>query len=180
MNRPQRPKISAFIASSLDGYIARPDGKLDWLERIHLPHEDFGYYAFLKSVDTLIIGRKTYETASGAEEWPYKGKAVVVLSHTMNSVRDEASLFCGNLHFLVSKLFSEGSTHIWVDGGATLSQFLEAKMVDQLTLSVVPVLLGDGIPLFHKLKQELSCQLKGTRSFPNGLVQMQYEFANGL
>lgn len=92
-----RPKVSIYIATSIDGYIAKKDGNLDWLQYGHTVDEDYGFKEFINSIDTLILGRNTYQVVSGFEEWPYKGKRVIVLSHTLKDVREEAELFCGQL-----------------------------------------------------------------------------------
>lgn len=172
---PNHPKISIYIASSLDGYIARKDGSLDWLDRVGGFNEDYGFQKLMDSLDAVILGRKTYEVAASVPKWPYKGKRSVVLSNSLKTVREEAELFRGDLTHLVSQLYSEGIRHIWVDGGKTISQFLYLEMVDSLTLSILPVLLGDGIPLFSTLGKELPCKLVSSQSYPSGLVQLNYE-----
>lgn len=174
MNKKERPKITIYIAASIDGYIARTDGSLDWLDRVNSPGEDYGFQGFFDSFDALILGRKTYETVMSVNEWPYKNKRVIVLSRTLGSVHRDASLFKGDIHELVSMLHAEGIRHIWVDGGVTMSQFLSSMLVDQLILSVIPIILGSGTPLFNAVKQELPCRLLSTKSYQSGLVQLQY------
>jgi dihydrofolate reductase len=178
MDQTKRPKISIYIATSIDGYIAKKDGNLDWLQYGHLGDEDYGFKKFINSIDTLILGRNTYQVVSGFEEWPYKGKRVVVLSHTLKDVRKEAELFCGQLTDLLSKLYSENVRHIWVDGGITASKFLEDGLVDELTISIIAMVLGNGIPLFSTMNQEHKCRLISTHSYPSGLVQLKYEVAH--
>lgn len=168
-------KKSIFISMSIDGYIAGPDGELDWLQRVDLEGEDYGYSAFLESIDAIVLGRNTYEVAQSASKWPYQGKRVVVLSRTLSSVREEAELFCGDIPLLVSALYSDGVQAIWVDGGLTISQFLQHKLVDQLIISVIPVILGAGIPLFSNPVPSFDCRLLSTRAYPTGLVQLSYE-----
>ena len=175
MNQNDRPKISVYIATSIDGYIARKDGGLDWLERDPIPGEDYGFKKFIDSIDALVLGRNTYEVVSGFDEWPYKGKRVIVLSRTLNAVREEAELFDGELTQLASALHADGIKHVWVDGGITVTKFLEAGLVDQITLSVLPVVLGSGIPLFSSMNTELPCRLTSTQSYPSGLVQLRYD-----
>lgn len=173
--QPTRPKISIYIATSIDGYIARKDGELDWLQYGHEGDEDYGFKKFIQSIDALILGRKTYQVVSGFDEWPYKGKRVIVLSHTLKEVRKEAELFSGQLTDLLSKLHSENIRHVWVDGGVTASKFLEAGLVDELTISIIAMILGSGIPLFSVMNREHKCRLISTQSFPSGLVQLKYE-----
>lgn len=175
MSFKDRPKISIYIAMSIDGYIARKDGGLDWLEYGHTGDEDYGFKKFIGSVDALVLGRNTYEVVSGFGEWPYKGKKVVVLSRTLKEVRKEAELFSGELADLASSLHSQGIKHVWVDGGVTVSKFLEAGLVDEITISVISVVLGSGIPLFSAMSQGQACRLISTQSYPSGLVQLKYE-----
>ena len=170
-----RPKISIYIATSIDGYIARKDGGLDWLEYGHIGNEDYGFKKFINSVDALVLGRNTYEVVSSFGEWPYKGKRVIVLSNTLKEVRKEAKLFCGQLTDLASMLHSEGIKHVWVDGGITVSKFLEADLVDNITISVIATVLGSGVPLFSTMNKEHKCLLRSTQSYPSGLVTLKYE-----
>lgn len=170
-----RPKISIFIATSIDGYIARQDGGLDWMDRVDGFDEDYGLHKFMDSIDALIIGRKTYEIAASVSDWPYKGKRVVVLSNTLRAVKEEAELFRGDLISLVSQLHADGIKHIWIDGGVTISQFLEYQMVDSMTLSVIPVILGSGIPLFNAISHDIPCRLIASQQYPSGLVNLNYE-----
>ena len=178
MDPTKRSKVSIYIATSIDGYIAKKDGNLDWLQYGHVGDEDYGFKKFSSSIDALIFGRNTYQVVSGFEEWPYKGKRVIVLSNTLKDVRKEAELFCGPLTDLLSKLHSENTKHIWVDGGVTASKFLEAGLVDELTISIIATVLGSGIPLFSNMNQEHKCRLISTQSYPSGLVQLKYEVAH--
>lgn len=177
MSFRDRPKISIYIAMSIDGYIARKDGGLDWLEYGHVGDEDYGFKKFIGSVDALVLGRKTYEVVSGFEKWPYDDKKVVVLSRTLKEVRKEAKLFSGELDDLVFSLSSQGVKHVWVDGGITACKFLEAGLVDTLTISVISIVLGAGIPLFSTMNREQACKLISVQSYPSGLVQIRYEMA---
>lgn len=175
MNLNKRPKISIYIAMSIDGYIAKKDGNLNWLEYGHTGDEDYGFKKFIDSVDALVLGRNTYEVVSGFDKWPYEGKRVVVVSNTLNKVRNEAELFCGQLTHLATMLHSEGIKHMWIDGGITVSKFLEAGLVDDITISVIAMVLGSGIPLFSTMNREHKCRLLSTQSYPSGLVQLKYE-----
>jgi|GEM_PF-180562 len=177
MNKQDRPKVSIYIASSIDGYIARNDGNLDWLQYGHTGDEDYGYKKFISSIEAVVMGRNTYEVVSGFDEWAYKDKRVIVLSNTLTEIRNEAELFCGQATDLLVKLHSEGIKHIWVDGGITASRFLEAGLVDDITISIIAMLLGTGIPLFSTMDREHKCRLISTQSYPSGLVQLKYEIA---
>ncbi len=150
--KKERPRISVYIAMSIDGYIARKDGSLDWLEYGHTGDEDYGFKKFINSVDVLVLGRHTYEVVSAFSKWPYEGKRVIVLSNRLKSVREEAELFNGRIEDLVFMLHSEGTNHVWVDGGITASKFLEADLVDEVTISIIAVFLGSGVPLFNPMQ----------------------------
>jgi len=170
-----RPKVSIYIASSIDGYIARKDGNLDWLHYGHTGDEDYGFKKFTSTVDAVIMGKNTYEVVSSFDEWAYKDKRVIVLSHTLAKVRKEAELFSGELTELLAKLHAENVKHVWVDGGITASKFLEAGLVDDITISIIAMVLGSGIPLFSAMNQEHRCRLISTQSYPSGLAQLKYE-----
>ncbi|MBS0625656.1 MAG: dihydrofolate reductase [Verrucomicrobia bacterium] len=171
-----RPIVSVYIAASVDGYIARKDHSLDWLDRVGGFGDDYGFKDFLSSVDTLIIGRNTYAVATTVPD-PYPGKRVVVLSRQLDSVREGMELYRGDLKELLSKLHKEGAKHIWVDGGSTISQFLALHAVDRMTISLIPLILGDGLPLFNVVGKEIPCRLVSSQSYPSGLVQLRYETA---
>jgi dihydrofolate reductase len=170
-----RPKISVYAATSVDGYIARQDEQTDFLESVQRPDEDYGYEEFLKGVDALVLGRKTFEVANSADEWPYPGKRVIVLSDKMSMIRKEAELYYGDIAELMAKLHKDGIKHLWVDGGMTISRFLEIDLVDEIILSVVPILLGSGIRLFKTTPKEHQCRLVSSKAFPSGLVQTIYQ-----
>jgi dihydrofolate reductase len=174
MNKKKRPKISVYIALSIDGYIARKDDSLDWLDRVGGFDEDYGFQKLLDSIDALIIGRKTYAIASTVPD-PYPGKRVVVLSNSLDSVKAGMELYRGDLEVLAEKLHREGIKHIWIDGGSTISQFLSLQLVDEMTLSIIPIVLGSGIPLFHAMGKEIPCRLLSSQSYRSGLVQQHYE-----
>lgn len=177
-----RPQFSVFIAISLDGYIARPDGGLDWLQVVERPGEDYGYRDFTSSVDVMVMGRGTYDAVLGFPDWPYAGKRCIVLSQRPTPPRHGEEFFCAPLPQLVEKLTRESARRVYVDGGQVIRQFLAARLIDDLTLSIIPVLLGAGIPLFSAAANgalavpgiDQSLQLKECRSFESGLVQLRY------
>jgi dihydrofolate reductase len=172
-----RPKISINISASIDGFIARKDHSLDWLDCVEAGSEDYGFNHFLNSIDGVILGRKTYHVAATAyrtPKWPYSGKRLIVLSNSLNQIIPEAQLYSGDLVNLVLQLHDEGIQHIWIDGGTIISQFLRLNLVDEMTLSIIPILLGEGIPLFE-VKKELPCRLISAQSYRSGLVQGHYE-----
>lgn len=172
-----RPRCSVFIATSLDGFIARPDGRLDWLSIVEREGEDYGFKAFFDTVDTVVFGRKTYQTALGFDPWPYAGKRNVVLTRSPRTSRHGESFHDGDLAALVAKLGAEGSQRVYVDGGTVIAQFLAAGLVDDVTVSVIPILLGEGIPLTPRIGKDVRLTLEEHTAFPSGLVRLRYRAA---
>lgn len=180
MNQNKRPKISVFIATSIDGYIAKKNNDIDWLTKFNPPtdeneEKDCGFSKFFSDVDVLVMGRNSYEVVSRFDTWPYEGKRVIVLSSTLTVLCKQAELFNGNIAELIKKLSDDGIKHVYVDGGSTISQFLNMGLIDQLIISIIPVVLGAGIPLFSKIKDDKWCRLISSQVFSNGLVQLRYE-----
>jgi len=174
-------KISVFIGTSVDGFIARKKGELDFLpEGGGEPH---GYDEFIKSVDALVIGRKTYETVLDFPEWPYGKKRVIVLSSRpldFSRVRGGAvEQMSGNPEETTKKLAKSGVQHIYVDGGVTIQRFLAAGLIDRLIITRVPVLIGDGIPLFGALPRDICLRHVATQHYATGLVKSEYEVIGG-
>jgi dihydrofolate reductase len=168
-------KASVFIATSLDGFIARANGDLDWLP----PGggEEHGYDAFMATVDALVIGRKTFETVLTFETWPYGEKPVYVLStRTLAPAPPGAVVerMSGDPAEIVSQLAGRGVQHAYVDGGITIQRFLQAGLIQRLTITRIPVLLGAGIPLFGPLQRDIALRHVGTRQYASGLVQSEY------
>jgi len=173
---------SVFIATSLDGFIARSGGELDWLEAANatVPEgEDCGYHAFMDSVDVLIMGRKTYEHVLSFGQWPYGDKPVIVLSTRNIGFPDRLAqtVSCssespGELH---QRLSDDGVQRIYVDGGHTIHRFLADGLIDDLTITVIPVILGGGISLFGNLEQSVSLRHITTTAYDFGFVQSTYE-----
>lgn len=169
-------KVSVFIATSLDGFIARADDGLDWL-----PGDDcepHGYDEFIASVDALVIGRRTFEKVLTFDTWPYGDKRVVVLSSQVldaSAAGGAVERMGGTPKEIVTRLAAQGVQHIYLDGGITIQRFLREGLVQRIILTRVPVLLGDGIPLFGTLPRDLRLRHVGTRSFASGLVQSEYE-----
>jgi dihydrofolate reductase len=168
-----RPRCSVYIATSLDGFIARPDGGLDWLAVVERPGEDYGYKSFFDTIDTLVIGRKTYDTVLGFEKWPYEDKRCVVVTHNAPSARFSETFYSGPLAALVDGLGVRGARRIYVDGGALIRGFFAEGLIDDVTLSVIPILLGAGVALFGGVEQRMT--FVASKSFPSGLVQLSYK-----
>lgn len=169
-----RPRLSVFMGMSLDGFIAGPRGSLAFLEPFEKSGEDYGFPAFFESVDGLVIGRNTYETVLGFGAWPYGSKRVVVLTHRPASPRHGEELSAEEPAALAERLGREGLRHVYVDGGAVARAFLRAGLVDELTLSIVPVLLGGGVRLFGEGEPGQALSLVESRSWPSGMVQLRY------
>jgi dihydrofolate reductase len=172
-------KASVFIATSLDGFIARPDGALDWLPvNGGEPH---GYDEFMATVDALVIGRKTFETVLTFNAWPYGTKPVIVLSTSMTELKAPEGAVCdlmaGTPREIVTRLAQRGMKHLYVDGGVTIQGFLEAGLIQRLIMTRIPVLLGSGIPLFGALPHDIRLEHVATRSYSSGMVQSEYVIA---
>lgn len=174
-----RPAGSVFVAVSLDGYIARPDGAVDWLSRFETPDDYYGYRAFLAGVDALVVGRRTYDLVRSFDPWPYGSKRCVVMTHRPAVPAHGEEFFQGAPADLMGRLWSEGVRRAYVDGGDVIRQFLAAGLIDELTVSVVPVVLGDGIRLFERGLPERWLDLASSRSWPNGLTQLRYTVTPG-
>jgi dihydrofolate reductase len=175
-------RISVYIAVTLDGFIAREDGDVGWLDEYNRDAgEDYGFGDFFASVDCLVMGRKTFEKVLSFDEWGYAGKQVVVLSRGEVAIPKElaSSVEClsGSPREIVARLAQRGFEHLYVDGGATIREFLVAGLVDSLILTRVPLLLGYGIPLFDGLGKEIPLEHVATRHYPTGLVQTEYRVA---
>ena len=167
-------KISVFVGTSVDGFIARPNDDLDFLPEDAEPH---GYEELYLSVDVIVIGRKTFEKVLTFDTWPYDGKRVVVLSSNaldLSEISGAVEHMNGSPEEVVAKLAKDGARHAYVDGGVTIQRFLRAGLVQYLTVTRVPVLIGEGIPLFGSLPRDIKLQHVSTRAFPSDLVQSAY------
>lgn len=177
-------KCSVFIATSLDGFIARKNGDLDWLPGSEgaAGSEDYGFEEFFMSIDTLVMGRNTYELALSFKEWPYRGKHVVVLSSgfpkSSKILAEGAEGTSSPPKELIHRLATSGSAHVYVDGGRTIQSFLQANLIQEMTITRIPVLIGEGIPLFGPLAHDVKFQHLSTRAFESGFVQSKYKVSN--
>ena len=168
-------KASVFIGTSLDGFIARVNGDLDFLP----PDggEPHGYDEFMATVDALVMGRHTFETVLSFGAWPYGGKRVFVLSTRPIGAPPPGAVverMSGAPADIVSQLAARGVRHVYVDGGITIQRFLQAGLIDRLIITRVPVLIGAGIPLFGPLPHDIALQPVATRQYASGLVQTEY------
>lgn len=169
-------KLYLFIAISLDGYIAKPDGDIGFLSMVEKKGEDYGYACFIEKVDTVIIGRKTYDKIlSMGMELPYGDRMVYVWSHSPGEDIDNIRFYNGHLNDLISRIRHKHGKHIYCDGGAeTIHQLLADDLVDEIIISMIPVLLGEGISLFKGGLAEKQLSLQSVTGFEKGLVQMHY------
>ena len=177
-------KCSVYIAASVDGFIAKPNGDIEWLHRPEYSGtalEGLSYDVFISTIDALVMGRNTFKKVLSFGSWPYEGIPVVALSsrkldippHLKRSVRVES----GSPAELVSMLEAEGMQHLYIDGGVTIRRFLEAGLIHEITITRIPVLLGAGIPLFGSIGVEVPLRLIAATSSRNGFVQVRYEVA---
>ena len=165
---------AVFIATSLDGYIARLDGSIDWLTERAEAAGDTGYDEFMESIDTVVLGRNTFEQVLSFGFWPYAGKQVEVLSTTLAADTDERVIVHRTLDALVETLNDRGAQRIYADGGAVIQTFLRAGLLNELTITIAPVLLGAGIPLFGPLDKDIPLIHNATRTLKAGFTQSDY------
>lgn len=169
-------KASVFIATSLDGFIARQDGGLDWLPAGG--GEPHGYDEFMATVDALVIGRKTFETVLSFGGWAYGQKPVVVLSTTLAEPKWPEGAVCevmaGSPREICNRLRERGWKHLYIDGGITIQRFIEAGLIQRMIITRIPILLGNGVPLFGPLSRDVRFEHVATRSYASGLVQSEY------
>lgn len=171
-----------FIATSLDGFIARKDGDIDWLTGLDTSAEDHGYEAFIATVDGMVMGRGSFEKVRSFPEWPYE-IPVIVMSRTLNR-RDIPDRLLGRVSLsrldpptLMNKLENDGWKRAYIDGGRIIRSFLRAGLVKDMILTHVPILLGQGRPLFGQLDRDMDLVHLETRVFPSGLVKSHYRVA---
>ena len=172
-------KLSVFCGVSVDGFLARPDHKVDFLETHE--QEPHGFEEFFNSIDVVVIGRNTYQFVVSSGKWMYGKKPVVVLSSRpidfswiKNGVVEQMS---GEPSRIVADLESRGYRHAYIDGGVTIQRFLSAGLIDRMVISYVPVLIGSGMPLFGPLPHDVRLRHVATRTYRGGLVQNEYELA---
>ncbi len=172
-----RMMVSVFVGTSLDGFLARRNGAYDFLPAGG--GEPHGYTEFIATVDALVIGRKTFESVLALPSWPYGSRQVIVLSTRpldFSTVRgDRVEQMSGPPAEIVATLAARGFQHVYVDGGLTVQGFLRAGLVHRITITRVPVLIGDGIPLFGSLPHDVHLRHIATQPYASGLVKSEYE-----
>lgn len=164
-----------YIAMSLDGFIAGENGELDWLSIVQEEGEDYGYSEFFESVDIIALGRGTYDSVKGFESWSFADKTVVVFSHDKNAVPIQNEIFFSGsaLDFANDSRFI--NKKVYVDGGHLIHSFLEANLISSFTVSIIPILLGKGIPLFKGGLNQRKLSLVSSKSYQTGLVKLEYK-----
>ncbi|HEU0022007.1 MAG TPA: dihydrofolate reductase family protein [Dehalococcoidia bacterium] len=169
-------KVTLYIAASVDGFIAGPDGEIDWLSMVDRPGEDYGYHQFYDTVDALVMGRKTYELPAGEAEWPYPGKPSYVMTRqNLKTDRDDVTFVSGPVETVVTGWRHQGIQHVWlVGGGELIRTFLAQRLIDEHIISIIPVILGAGIPLFPPPNPQQRLELIGSQNFASGLIQAHY------
>jgi len=173
-------KMSVYIAVSLDGFIARKNGGIDWLtdRGNNSGNEDYGYKAFMDTVDILVMGRNSYEKVLTFGDWPYGDKSVIVLSRGAikppKNLPTSVSFSSETPVELAGRLSAQGGAHLYIDGGVTIAGFLAAGLIDEMTITRIPVILGEGIPLFHAIEKDIPLTHIFTQAFDNGYVQSKY------
>jgi len=175
-------KASVFVAISIDGFIARADGTIDWLDKAQnlVPEgEDCGYRAFMDSVDILIMGRNTFEQMLTFGPWPYGDTPVVVLSHKPLTIpaglSETVSHSSESPRSLLDRLSDQGVLHVYVDGGSTVLGFLAESLIDEITVTTIPIAIGEGIPLFGPMEKDLTLIQMSTTAWDFGFVQTTYQ-----
>ena len=173
------PTGHIMMAMSLDGFVARPDHRLDWLEKQPTTDEDHGFVAFQDSVDVIVMGSGSYRTVLGFGAWPY-AKPVVVLSRTMKAddipddLRDKVEVSDVVPDELMTSFNARGFNRVYVDGGAIIRSFLKAGLVEDMRITLVPILIGEGIRIFGETEGDIDLELVSVNSFPSGLVDLDY------
>ena len=181
-------KCSVFIATSADGFIAKNDGSVDWLHTAGKPdaelgdEADMGMVSFMASIDCLIMGRKCMDMIDSMnltdEQWPYGDTRIIVLSNTVKvpppGLKQRVEMYTGDIMALIQRLESEGHKHAYVDGGATIQAFINLELINEMTITRAPVLLGEGIPLFGKTAKDIALEQCSAKAFANDFIQEHY------
>lgn len=172
-------KLSLFIATSLDGYIAKPNDDLSFLRIVEQEGEDYGYSEFTANIDTIILGRKTYDYVLkeiGSSHYDNGQRDVYVITRTERPKVGRTTFYTGNLTDLVQQLKSQEGKNIYCDGGAEIiNELLQHDLIDEFTISIIPILLGNGTRLFKDGRPEHALELVSTKQFDTGLTQLHYK-----
>lgn len=175
-----KEKNKVYIGTSLDGYIADKNGALDWLDSIPNPNgESMGYFEFMSGIDALVMGRTTFETVCGFDvEWPYQ-KPVFVLSNSLTEIqeshKDKAFLVKGDLKEVLAHIHEKGYKSLYIDGGRTIQNFLKEDLIDEITITTIPILLGGGFSLFGELNERQMFELVESKVYLDQIVQSHFK-----
>lgn len=178
MTEQAKVEVTVFMATSLDGYIARKDGDIAWLHEIPAPEgEDYGYQALVERIDAIVLGRGTFETVMGFDDWFYT-KPVIVMSESMREVpervQDKVELCALSPREAMRAWAEQGMQHVYLDGGKLVQSFLREGLVDHLILTRIPILIGEGVPLFGPLEKDVRLEVAATQHWDNHIVQTHY------
>lgn len=177
-------KTSVYIATSVDGFIAREDGSVDWLSPENNINEDYGYQAFMHSVDALVMGRNTFDMILSHDVWPYGEKPVIILTsrplEIPKSIINTVSTLSGSPNEIIKELTKQNYEHLYIDGGKTIQEFIKADLIQTLNITKIPILIGSGIPLFTKIPQDIKLQHLKTITYENGFVQSKYKILKSI
>jgi dihydrofolate reductase len=173
-------KVILYIACSLDGYIAKPNNDLSFLSIVQKEGEDYGYADFIKTIDTVILGRKTYEwVMTQVSEFPHADKIAYVITRTPKPPIGKTIFYSDDLKDLVLRLKNEPGKNIFIDGGSEIvNELLKHNLIDEHIISIIPILVGNGIKLFKDARPEQMLELVSSKSFDKGLVQLHYKRKN--
>ncbi len=172
------PRVKLYIASSLDGYIARENGSIDWLTEYENNSEtDYGYSEFYSSIGTVLMGRKTYEQVLGFGDWPYAEKKTYVFTRQKEPLNREKNVefVSGDIGEFARRLKENTDEDIWLVGGSQIIKvFLEEGLVQEMIVFIVPIILGSGIPLFDHIRKKIRLRTGKVKRYENGLVRVEY------
>jgi dihydrofolate reductase len=170
-------KVIVFIAMSADGFIAGPDDDLSWLSVVETPGEDYGYGDFIQTVDTVIMGRKTYDKVlTFGTGFPHKERKCFVVTRTRAGKDENVEYYNGQLPHLIALLQSQEGKHIFCDGGSeVISELMNHDLIDRFIISIIPVFLGSGTLLFRNGRTRQNLRLQQSTTFPSGLIQISYD-----
>ena len=184
MIQQAKPECAVFVGVSLDGFLARPNGDLDWLMgEGGGDSAEYGYNEFIADIDAIVMGRKTFEKVLTFDKWYYGTKRVVALSShplDLGAARTKGGVveqLAGSPAEIVSSLAASGANRLYIDGGITIQQFLRAGLINRLIISRLPILIGVGIPLFGSVPQDIRLRHIQTRTYPGGMVQSEYHIS---